>query len=169
MATRKTPARKAAPAKRRTPARAAAPARKAPTRRRRVAKKRGLGDLMTRNEAQAGVNQLIGLTAGFFGAQILGKFINPEGEKDKMEIGIKLVAGFLVSTTAKMPSVGAGVMASGIAKLHEVNANLGDKGFLNDILPGKKTKYLNQGMVMPTGLNVNQLADYTAAYQSMNY
>jgi hypothetical protein len=169
MAIRKTTkpaARMAAPAKRRT---SAAAKRTAPTRRRRTVKKRGLGEIMTRTEAQAGFNQLIGLTAGYFGAQILGKFINPEGEKDKMEIGAKLVTGFLVSTTGKMPSVGAGIMASGVSKLYEANANLGDNGFLNGILPGKKANYLNQGVIMPTGLKVTDLADYSAAYQSKMY
>jgi hypothetical protein len=167
MATARKKAPQAAPKRRKTAAKRTTTATASPRRRRRTTtKKRGLGDLMTRNEAQAGFNQLIGIAAGYAGSAILGKFLNPEGEKDKLEIMVKIAAGFLVSTTARMPSVGGGIMANGVAKLLEVNANLGDQGFLNDILPGKKTNYLSQGTIKPTGV---YMADYTAAYQSQNY
>jgi hypothetical protein len=162
---KKAPAKKRkAPAKRRTMA--ARPMAAAPVKRRRktTTKKRGLGDLMTRNEAQSGFNQMIGIAAGFAGAAILGKFLNPDGEKDKLEIGVKLAAGFLISTTARMPSIGGGVMANGLGKLLQVNGMLDDRGALS--MPGTKRNYLSQGTIKPTGIYMN---DYRAAYQSNMY
>lgn len=162
MSTRKTSRR--TPAKRttsRTPA-------KRTTTRRRTTRKRGLGDLMTRNEAQAGFNQLLGVAAGYAGAAALGKFLNPEGENHKREIFVKMVGGFLISTTARMPNVGAGVMANAVGKLIEVNAGLGDAGFLNDLIPGKKQNYLSSGRVVSTGIYMGGNS-YQTGYQSTEY
>jgi len=148
------------------PKRAVTPIRKRKT----TTRKRGLADIMTRSEAESGFKSLVGLTIGFFAAKFMGKIINPEGEKDKMEVIAKLGAGFLISTTARMPSVGSGVMASGISKLYDINESLGDNGFLNDILPGKKTNYLSNNKILPTGITFSQLSDYTnSTYNSNKY
>jgi hypothetical protein len=98
------------------------PAKKTVTRRRKTTtKKRGLGDLFTRSEAQAGFEQLVGVAAGYVIGDYAGKFLNPNADKDKIEIFTKLAAGFLISTTGRMPSVGAGIMANGVKKMLEVN------------------------------------------------
>jgi len=138
-----------------------------PVRRRRVAaKKKGLADLFNQTEAQQAFRQLVGVGVGMYAGEKLGTVINPTGEKNNLEIGAKIVAGFLASTTGKMPGIGAGLMASGFKKMFEVTPGLGDNG-------AKRVNYLADApMVMPTGVFLNDnmnLADYTAAYQSQMY
>ncbi len=150
------------------------PAKKTVTRRRKTTRKRGLGDLFTRSEAQAGFEQLVEVAAGYVIGENAGKFLNPNADKDKIEIFGKLAAGFLISTTGRMPSVGAGIMASGVKKMLEVNQGLADNILLSD-MPGKKVQYLaDRPMIEKTNYVLAEngeifLNDYTAAYQSMNY
>jgi hypothetical protein len=151
------------------------PAKKTVTRRRKTTtKKRGLGDLFTRSEAQAGFEQLVGVAAGYVIGDYAGKFLNPNADKDKIEIFTKLAAGFLISTTGRMPSVGAGIMANGVKKMLEVNKGLADNMLLSN-MPGKQVQYLaDRPMIEKTNYVLAEngeifLNDYTAAYQSMNY
>jgi hypothetical protein len=167
--TTTTARRKAAPRKRTTTAR-----RKPTTRRRSTTRKKGLGDLFTRNEAQSAVEQLVGIAAGYIVAENAGRFLNPNGDKDKLEIFGKLAAGFLVSTTARMPNLGAGIMAAGVKKIFEVNQGLADAAGVNR-MPGKQTQYLAAAPKMEkTNFVLSEdgtiyLNDYAAAYQSRNY
>jgi hypothetical protein len=135
-------------------------------RQRRVVKKKGLADLFNQTEAQQAFKQLVGVGVGMYAGEKIGPIINPTGEKNNLEIGAKIIAGFLASTTGKMPGIGAGLMASGFKKMFEVTPGLGDNG-------AKRVNYLADApMVMPTGVFLNDnmnLADYTAAYQSQMY
>ena len=141
---------------------AATPVRR---KRRMPAKKRGLADLFNPAEAQQAFKQLVGIGVGMYAGEKIGPIINPTGEKNNLEIGAKLVAGFLASTTGKMPGIGAGLMASGFKKMFEVSPGLGDNG-------AKRVNYLADApTVIPTGVFLNDmhLNDYTAAYQSEMY
>lgn len=143
-------------------------------RRRKTTRKKGLGDLFTRSEAQSGFEQLVGVAAGYVIGENTGKFLNPNADKDKFEIFAKLAAGFLISTTGKMPSVGAGVMASGIKKMLIVNQGLADACNLSD-MPGRATNFLSeQPAITKTSYVLAEngeimLNDYTASYQSRMY
>ena len=149
--------------------------KKPTTRRRSTTRRRGMGDLFTRSEAQAGFEQLVGVAAGYVVGENAGRFLNPNGDKDKIEIFGKLAAGFLLTTTGRMPSIGAGVMASGVKKMLEVNQGLADATGINRSMPGRQTQYLAAAPMIektPYVLNDNgeiYLNDYAAAYQSKNY
>lgn len=87
-------------------------------RRRRTTKKKGmLSEMFSRGEAESGFKQALGVGAGFVASEYATQWINPDGDKNHLEIGVKMVGGFLVSTTGRMPSVGAGIMASGFKKI----------------------------------------------------
>lgn len=158
MAVRK----RKAPA-RRTPARRT-PAKRTPVRRRTTTRKKGLGSLFTRSEAQEGFNQAIGVGAGFIAGEFLTPVINPDGTKNTMEVIAKIGGGFLASTTGRMPSLGAGIMASGFKKLLEMRADAG----MND----KNTNFLNDApRVIDSGIVLNDndlmyLSDYLTSYQN---
>jgi hypothetical protein len=157
MAARK---RAATPARRRK--RAATPARRKTTTRRRTTRRKGMGDLFSRNEAQAGFEMLVGVGAGYVLAEQGGKFLNPNGDKNLLEIAAKIGGGFLVATTGRMPNLGAGIAASGVKKILEKNQGLADNG--------QKVQYLaEQPQIRKSNYVLADngemyLADYQAAY-----
>lgn len=137
-----------------------------PKRRRRTTKKKGfLNELFTRNEAQAGFQQALGVGAGFISGEYATQWINPNGDKNQLEIAAKLGGGFLLSTSGRMPSFGAGMMASGFKKILEVQGGLSEK-------PGN---FLNEApMIQPTNVSLNEgemnyLSEYEAGYASQTY
>lgn len=148
---------------------------KRPTTRRRRTTKKGMGELFSRRETEAGVKQLIGVGAGFVAGEYGGKFLNPNGDQDNIEIIGKLAGGFLASTTGRMPNFGAGIMASGIKKMIEVNKSLNNMVSPGKPLMDKAGKFLNEPMIEPSEYILNDqgeivyLNDYTASYQSKNY
>ena len=143
-------------------------------RRRRTIKKKGLmGELFSRNEAEAGFKQALGVGAGFVAAEYSTDFINPNGDKDQLEVIVKLGGGFMASTTARMPNFGAGIMASGFKKLLSMQNGMKDN----------RTNYLNNMSEMPkminTGITLNDdqnnylndyyMNDYYGGYESTEY
>lgn len=171
MAARKKPGRPkgSTTTRKRTPAK-----RRTTTTRRRRTTRKGMGDLFTRAETQAGVEQLIGVGAGYVTAEYGGRFLNPQGENDNIEIIGKLAGGFLVSTTGRMPNFGAGIMASGVKKLVEVNATLND-ALTSKPLQDRKGDFLHEPSIQPSEYMLNEtgeiiyLNDYAPAYQSKMY
>lgn len=162
MAVKKktTPVRR----RRRTTAKKTTPVR----RRRRRTKKKGMGDLFSRSEAEAGFKQLVGVGAGFIAGEELTQWINPNGDKNQLEIISKLGGGYLISTTGRMPSLGAGMMASGVKKIWEL------KG-MNDMGQNARINYLqDEPEMISTGITlndeeINYLEDYAPGYQSNQY
>lgn len=162
MATKRTPAKR-----RTTSAKRRRTTATTPTRRRRTTRKKGLSEMLSSENMKSGIDTFIGVTAGYIGSKMLGKFINPEGDKNNLEIGVKIGAGLLIATYGKRPNIGAGVIADGLTKVHAINEGLGDLMPLND--KNRGVKYLNEAEVIPTGITAKMLNDYTAAYQSSNY
>src|SRR5690606_30127455 len=139
--------RAATPARRTTAAkpRAATPVRR---RKRVVKKKSALADMFTPQTAESGFKQLIGVGAGYIASEKGGTWLNPDGSKNQLEIIAKIGLGFVLATAGKMPSVGAGVMASGIKKVIEVNGGMG--------LSDGRTNYLqDRPIIVDSGMSIN--------------
>jgi len=142
--------------------------RKTVARRRTATKKKGmLGELFNAAATESAFKSLVGIGAGYYASEkFVASSINPDGDKNGLEIAAKLGIGFLAATIGKMPNVGAGFMASGIKKMFEVapgGLGLADgkrTNYLND------SNYLNDPKLIPTNVYLN---GYTSAYQSQSY
>lgn len=152
---RKTPTKAKTPTTARRKRPMAKTARK-PVRRRAPIKKKGLlGDMFAPNDVENGFKMLISGAIGFYGSEKLGAMLNPDGTKNQLEIGAKLVVGFLAATAGKMPALGVGIMSSGFKRMTAtvpLVAGLGD----NREMSNKNINYLNDApKVIDTGMYMN--------------